>query len=183
MSPGLAIFSWDSPKFSEMSSGLIKLLTHSIIYTMIYLLTQSTWWVPHVEQKLLTLPGHLVHPSFLRGLYCLIFSFPCNVLYIIVSPFVLFLWPLFCLSFFDYQLLITPLVTLNFFLHNWYTYPLIKHFLHNWDTYNPWFVSAVLHLGNYSTENSRPEVHPCQLCLLPGNNLLQTLARNNVSQI
>jgi hypothetical protein len=124
MRPGLAIFSWDSPKFSEMSSGLVKLncykypwclLTHSIIYTMVYLLTQSTWWVPHVEQKLLTLPGHLVHPSFLRGLYYLIFSFPCNVLYIIVSPFVLFLWTLFCLSFFNYQLLITPLVTLNFF--------------------------------------------------------------------
>jgi hypothetical protein len=52
-----------------------------------------------------------------------------------------------------------------FFLHNWYTYPLIKHYLHNWDTYDPWFVSAVLHLGNYSTENSRPAVHPCQLCL------------------
>jgi hypothetical protein len=37
----------------------------------------------------------------------------CNILWIVVCPFVFFLWPLCCLSFFDLRILITPLVSSN----------------------------------------------------------------------
>ena len=47
--------------------------------------------------------------EFIRGFWwvCVAQSF---VFSIFVCPFVLFFWPLYCLSFFDLQLLITPLV-------------------------------------------------------------------------
>ena len=38
---------------------------------------------------------------------CLIFSFLCGILYFIACSFVIFLWPLYCLFFFNLQLLIT----------------------------------------------------------------------------
>jgi hypothetical protein len=45
------------------------------------------------------------------GLCCLIFSFLCSLLWTIVSLFVLFLWALYCLSFCNLWLLITPVVS------------------------------------------------------------------------
>ena len=48
-------------------------------------------------------------------LCCSIFSCLCSVLYIVVCPVVIFVWPLYCLSFSDLWFLITPLVYSNFF--------------------------------------------------------------------
>ena len=64
--------------------------------------------------ELLTFPEHLSSSQ----IYCPIFSFLFSFLYIIVCHFVLFLWPLYCLSFFDLRLLITPLVS-STFQHTW----------------------------------------------------------------
>jgi hypothetical protein len=44
-------------------------------------------------------------------LWCSICSFLCSVLYIIVGLLSFFFWPLYCLFFFELQLLITLLVT------------------------------------------------------------------------
>ena len=55
--------------------------------------TRVTWRVPLVEQELLTLPEHLSsHLVFYEGTCFWIFSFLFNALYIIVYPFVRFLW-------------------------------------------------------------------------------------------
>jgi hypothetical protein len=69
--------------------------------------------VPLVEQELRTLLEYLSSPPVLVGFCCLIFSFNCNVLKIVVCLFVLFLWPLCCLFFFDMQIMIVPLVSSN----------------------------------------------------------------------
>jgi hypothetical protein len=68
--------------------------------------------VPLVEQELLTLSEHLGSPPVLSGvrvarslIFCVMF---CS------SLFVLFLWPLCCLCFFDLRLLITSFVSLIF---------------------------------------------------------------------
>ena len=56
-------------------------------------------------------------PSFFCGSCCSILSFLCSVLYIIVFPFALFLLAIvhmYCLSFFDLRLLITPLADMVF---------------------------------------------------------------------
>ena len=50
-----------------------------------------TGWVSHMEQELLTLPGHMSSPRFVVGPWCSIFSCLWNILYFIVCPFVLFL--------------------------------------------------------------------------------------------
>ena len=52
--------------------------------------------------------------------------FLCNVLHILVCPFVIFLfWPLYCLSF-ELRLLITPLVPSNFFyIHEYLVCPFV----------------------------------------------------------
>ena len=52
-------------------------------------------------------------PPFLVGSCCLIFSFLCNVLLIIVCTFVPF-WPLYCLFLFDLRIMIIPLVSSSF---------------------------------------------------------------------
>ena len=69
--------------------------------------------VPQVNQGILL--NTLVHPVFifLSGSCCSIFSFIYSVLYIIVFPFVFFLWPFHCVSFFDLQLLNIPMVLCN----------------------------------------------------------------------
>ena len=73
--------------------------------------TRVTRQVPLVEQELPTLPEHLSSPLGFSGVrvarsfvFCIIF---CR------SFFVLFFWPLSCLSFFDLRNLITPLVSSN----------------------------------------------------------------------
>jgi len=82
---------------------------HNLVLRHSWLITgfvaRATRRVPQVEQQLLTLPvfsGVRVARSL--GFY-LVF---CRLL------FVLFFWPLYCPSFFDLRLLITPLVCSNF---------------------------------------------------------------------
>ena len=60
--------------------------------------------------------------------YYSIFSFLCNVLKIIVCPFVLFILLVVCLSCFDIRLLITPLVSSNFSLAIGFHVPLLFDF-------------------------------------------------------
>jgi len=55
-----------------------------------------------------------VHPGYLRGSCCSIFSFLCRNLLIVVCLFVLFLLTIVFSVFFDIQILITPLVSSNF---------------------------------------------------------------------
>jgi hypothetical protein len=71
------------------------------------LFTRLTWRVPLVEQELLTLPEHLSSPSVFSGVRVTHSLVLLYGLWIIVCPFVLFLWPLCCLSF-DLWILITP---------------------------------------------------------------------------
>jgi hypothetical protein len=79
---------WISVKYSEF-----------IFNCIIFLYTQLTMYghivtrqVPHQEQELLILPELLSSPQFLVDFIFLdLYSFLCNVLWIIVCPFVLFL--------------------------------------------------------------------------------------------
>jgi hypothetical protein len=75
---------------NQLNPGLIVIILNSLLF-------RSTW----------------VHPWFLVGSCCLIFSFLCNVLLIIVCTFVPF-WPLYCLFFFDLRIMIIPLVSSAF---------------------------------------------------------------------
>jgi len=77
--------------------------------------TRVTWQVPLlVEQTLPTLPEHLSSPQVFSGFHvtgslvlCEMF---CRSLFVVLS---VFFWPLCCLSFFDLQIQITPLVSSN----------------------------------------------------------------------
>jgi len=97
-------------------------------------ITRLTRRVPLVEQELLTLPEHLRSPHsifsfmcmFCRSLFvhmyfffwplrCLLFEIRilcmfCRSLFILLSC---FFWSLCCLFFFDFRILITPLVSSN----------------------------------------------------------------------
>ena len=68
--------------------------------------TRVTWQVSHVEQEVLTL---LEQPEFTPVLvgFVLLDLF-CTSLFVLLY---FFIWPLYCLFFFDLRLLITPLVT------------------------------------------------------------------------
>jgi hypothetical protein len=73
-----------------------------------------TWRVLHVKQELLTTPEHLSSPPVYSELciawslvFCAMF---CRSLFVFLS---FYFWPLYCLSFFDLRLLITPLVSSN----------------------------------------------------------------------
>ena len=73
--------------------------------------------MPLVEQELHILPKNLSSLPILAVSCYSIFSFLCNVLHILVCPFVISLfWPLHCLSF-DLWLLITPLVPSSFSIY------------------------------------------------------------------
>ena len=63
--------------------------------------------VPHMEQELLTLQEQLSPPPGFSEIH----GFLSYVLQIVVCPFVLFFWPLCCMSFFNVRLMITPLVS------------------------------------------------------------------------
>jgi hypothetical protein len=63
-----------------------------------------------VEQELLTLPEHLSSPPGFRVTRSLVL-YVCFVNRCL--SFVLFIWPLCCLFFFDIQILIAPLVSSN----------------------------------------------------------------------
>ena len=83
---------------------------HSWLMTMF--VTIVTWWVPLVEQEILTFRSTWVHPGFYRGSCYSIFSFMGNVcrsLFVLLS---FNFWPLCCLSY-DLRILITPLVISN----------------------------------------------------------------------
>ena len=71
-------------------------------------LSRVTQGLPLVEQELLILPEFT--PGFQWGLCYSIFSFLCNVLWIIWS---FFFWPLCCLSSVDLRIPIIPFVSLN----------------------------------------------------------------------
>jgi hypothetical protein len=78
-----------------------------------------TWQVWHVEQELLTLLGNLSSPPVLSGVhvawslvFCVMFY---RSLFVLLS---FLLWLLYCFFFFDLRLLITPLVSSNFFTLN-----------------------------------------------------------------
>ena len=67
--------------------------------------------VLYVKQELLTLPQHQWMLPVLIGFVFLIFGFLCVVcrsLFVLLS---FFFWPLYCLSFFNLRLLMTPLVS------------------------------------------------------------------------
>jgi len=75
------------------------------------------WRVPHEEQELSTLPENLWLPQVFSGVRvvlslasCMVF---CRSWFV---PFSFFIWPLYCLSFYDLRLLIMmiPLVSSNF---------------------------------------------------------------------
>jgi hypothetical protein len=66
-----------------------------------------------VEQELPTLPEHLRSPQMFSGGSCYsIFSFMCNVLYVVVCPFVSFLLTI-GLYFFNLRIMINPLASSN----------------------------------------------------------------------
>jgi hypothetical protein len=74
-----------------------------------------TWWIPHVEQELPTLLEHLSSPPVFSGarvtrslVLCVCFVDRCLCF---------FFCSLCCLFYFNLQLLITPLVSLNFSLY------------------------------------------------------------------
>ena len=60
-----------------------------------------------MEQEFPTLPEHLGWPRILVRFVLLDLEFIVYVLYIVACPFLF--WPLFCQSFFDLRILITPL--------------------------------------------------------------------------
>jgi hypothetical protein len=66
-----------------------------------------------VEQELLSLPEHLSSPRFSVGSCYSIFSFMCMFCGSLFAVLYFFFWPLCCPSFFDVQILITPLVSSN----------------------------------------------------------------------
>ena len=68
--------------------------------------TRLTWWVPLVEQELLTLPEYQSSPLVLSGVRVTLSIVLCVCLYF-------FAWPLCCLFFTDILILITPLVSSN----------------------------------------------------------------------
>jgi hypothetical protein len=77
--------------------------------------TRVTRRMPHVKKELITLPEHpRPSPVFIvvrvawSLVFCVIF---CRSLFVLLS---FFIWPLYCISFFDIQILITPLVYSNF---------------------------------------------------------------------
>jgi hypothetical protein len=99
--------------------------------------------VPHVEQELFTLPEHMnSHPDFSKVrvawylMFCVVFYWSLFVLFLFLLAIVLsvflwitftfgycivcislnyfFFWPLYCLSFFELLLPITPLVSSNY---------------------------------------------------------------------
>jgi hypothetical protein len=73
--------------------------------------TRLTRRVSRVEQELRTLPGHLSSPPIFSGVRVT----RSLVLYVcfVNRCLFFFFWPLCCLSFFDIQILITPLVSSN----------------------------------------------------------------------
>ena len=97
---------------NQLNPGLIVIILNCLLF-------RSTW----------------VHPRFLVGSCCLIFSFLCSVLLIIVCTFVPF-WPLYCLFFFDLRIMIIPLVSSSFSYHRFVLYfvyymNLLLHILHS----------------------------------------------------
>ena len=75
--------------------------------------TRVTPKVPPVEQGFLIIPEFILDCCGNGGSCCSIFSFQCNVSWIIDSPFLL--WSLYCLSFLDLRLLIAHLVSSNIY--------------------------------------------------------------------
>jgi hypothetical protein len=75
-----------------------------------------TWWVPLMEQELLTLPEHLGSPpvfSGIRVVQCLVFCVVfCTLLFVFLSLF----WSLYCLFFLGLRLFIKPLASCLFFI-------------------------------------------------------------------
>jgi hypothetical protein len=65
------------------------------------------------SQELLSLPEHLSSPRFSVGSCYSIFSFMCMFCGSLFAVLYFFFWPLCCPSFFDVQILITPLVSSN----------------------------------------------------------------------
>jgi hypothetical protein len=90
------------------------LVTRFIIFCHKWLIngfvTRLTLQVPLVEQELLTLPEHLNSHTVVNGVHVAQYLVFCVVSW---ESF-LSIWPLYCLSFFDYRLLITRLVSSNF---------------------------------------------------------------------
>ena len=69
----------------------------------------------HVEQKLFTLPEHLSSPPVFCEIRVVQSLFFCVVFYISFVPLSFFTWSLHCLYFFNLRLMITVLVSSNFF--------------------------------------------------------------------
>ena len=82
--------------------------------------TRVAWRVPLMEQELLTLLDHMSSPlvfSRARVAQSLVFCVAlCRSLSVRFS---FFFWPLYCLSFFNLRILITPLVSSNFSWKIW----------------------------------------------------------------
>ena len=73
-------------------------------------ITRGTRWLQQVEQELLTLPEHPSSPAVFSWV-CVTLSVVlrvmfCRLLFVLLS---FFFWPLYCLSFFDWRILMTPL--------------------------------------------------------------------------
>ena len=96
MNVGKVIYKCREPIYFLPVSNLCSILTLSL-----------------VEHELLTLPEHLSSPPVFSWVRVTDLQFYMYVLQIVVCPLFIFLWPLYCLFFFNIRILITPLVSSN----------------------------------------------------------------------
>jgi hypothetical protein len=105
-------FEFEAHRYVPLVLNTFRSFPHSWLITRF--VTRVTWRVSLVEQELLTLVEHLSSPPVFSEISCYsIFSFMCMLCRLLFVLLYFFSWSLCCLSFFNLQLLITPLVSSN----------------------------------------------------------------------
>ena len=110
-----------------LKSALRKIYGYALVNRHIIPESQMTTIVVKISPLVLFMTYHRIsnmintarapeftHEVFLCCSYCSSWNFLCSVSWTIVGLFVLFIWPLLCLSYFDLRSLITPFESSNF---------------------------------------------------------------------